>query len=650
MKIYRQTERFPLGAVAPEGFLKEQMIRSKNGIGGHLFELEPGMIRDPYTNKTYVEAWGNGDQSGWGAEISGNYWTGYIQHAFTLHDPDMIRTATDWVDTMIAKQRPDGYLGTYYEPDAKIHEDYNAWGTACAMRGLIAFYEATGRRDVFEAVYRNMLWFCENWSGDNKTSYAGIYIVEPMVFVWYETGDERLIDFCLDYFRYVDEHDIFGKSLKSMEAPFRYNSDHTAGAGCSVRLPALVYSATGDKRYLQASETMIRKIREHSVQLSGGPVSMVEYFGPVAATSETEYCSFAFYNQSYSCLSFVTGDAKYGDYMEEMFYNGTQGARRKDEKAIAYLSAPNQFYATTESSTSGPAKDMQAYAPCYPVSCCPVNAVTVLPEFVRGMFLHSGSDIYTCAYGPVSLDFGGIHLLEKTMYPFRRTVAFEASGEKDFSLHLKIPAWAKGYAVTLNGSPVSPGEPLNGYLPGIAMRPGDCAEIRFKAEIEVIRVHDEDMGNKRPLAVKYGPLLFSYHVPELWTAVPGRPMTPLPDGWSWYNVTPVNPSPGCKDPHDNIGMQRFVRPWHIAMDENLTAADFTVDERDGTGYVWEDAPIRLHTHCYRAPWVCATYPRRTFEPFGQKQAVTERLPLELVPYGCTNLRLTYFPIADLPIR
>jgi hypothetical protein len=224
LKIYDKLSRFPLGSIRSEGFLKEQMERGKDGIFGHLHELEPGMINDPYINKSYVKAWGNGDQSGWGGEISGNYWTGYIQFAFTLNDPEMIKTATWWVDTMMKKQRDDGYLGTYYEEDAAIYEDYNAWGTACAMRGLLAFYEATGRKDVFDAVYRCMLWFCENWAGDKKTSYAGPYIIEPMIYVYKLTEDKRLLDFSEDYLDYLCRHDLFATSYKSMlNGDFHYN-------------------------------------------------------------------------------------------------------------------------------------------------------------------------------------------------------------------------------------------------------------------------------------------------------------------------------------------------------------------------------------------------------------------------------------------
>ena len=96
-----------------------------------------------------------------------------------------------------------------------------------------------------------------------------------------------------------------------------------------------------------------------------------------------------------------------------------------------------------------------------------------------------------------------------------------------------------------------------------------------------------------------------------------------------------------------MGRRRDAFNWNVALDETLTAADVTVEEVEGEGYVWEQPRILLHTHCYKAPYACCTYPRKTYEPFGDRQHVTERLPLTLVPYGCTNLRVTYFPRADL---
>ena len=645
---FGKLKRFPLGAIHAQGFLKDQMLRGKDGMAGHLYELEPGMIRDPYISKTHVDSWHGYDQLGWAAEISGNYWSGYIQYAFTLNDREMIDIATDWVNQMLTKQREDGYLGTYDEPDADVYEDYNAWGTNCVMRGLIAFYEVTGREDVLDAIHKCMLWYVRVWAGDNKTSYAGPMIMESMVFIYELTGDERLLAFAEEYAEFLCDHDIFNSSYKAfLEKELHYNSNHTAAIGSLIRLPALLFSATGKEKYLRASERIIEQVRKKCVHLSGAPVSMSEYLGPVGAVTESEYCNFAFYNASYSYMSYITGETKYGDYMEEMFYNAAQGARKKDERAIAYLSAPNQIYATVNSTTA--MMDMQVYAPCHPTSCCPVNAVAVVPEFIRGMMLRDDSgNVYATAYGPCSLHYDHILIEEKTCYPFRNHVLFEIKKGAEYSVFLKIPQWASGYEIKINGKKISTAKNGNGYAEvHKKWEEKDLLEIAFDTEIKVIRVDDSDCSKKYPIAFKYGALLYSYHIPEEWKEIEGRPTTPLPEVWHWYNVNPTFTSPDTADYHEALGMRKDVISWNIAIDEKLTASDVTIEECATDGYAWETPYIKLHTHCYKAPYLCAPYPRKTFEPYADKQYVTEKLPLTLVPYGCTNLRITYFPIADL---
>ena len=105
MQIYQKLKPFPLGAIRAEGFLNEQLLRNKDGMGGHLDELEPGMIADPFVAKSYVKRWGDGDQSGWGAEISGNDWTGLVKLAYTLQDAELITKAENWVNAMMKNQQ-----------------------------------------------------------------------------------------------------------------------------------------------------------------------------------------------------------------------------------------------------------------------------------------------------------------------------------------------------------------------------------------------------------------------------------------------------------------------------------------------------------------------------------------------------------------
>ena len=650
MNNFQKLNMIPLGSIKAEGFIKEQMLRGKDGMAGHLYELEPEMIDYPYVKDTHVEAWSKAEQVGWQAEISGNYWSGYIQHAFVLNDKEMITRATKWVDDMLKQQQSDGYLGTYRIEGADKMDDYNAWGSHCAYRGLVAFYEATGRKDVLEALHKALLWFFENWAGDKKTSYGGQAIIESMVLVYNLTGDERLKEFAIDYLEYMGKHDLFSSAYTTMlEKDLEYFSNHAAGLAYNVRFPALVYSVTGTQKYLDASLKRIEDANRINTHIAGGAACVSEYIAPIASTVETEYCSFAFYNESYSHLSYITGDPKFGDMMENVFYNAAQGARKKDEKAIAYLTAPNQIYATQWSSSS--AADVQVYAPCYHVACCPVTSVQIVPEFVRGMMLRDNDDnIYVMAYGPCSLDYKGIKIKENTLYPFRNNVVFEINCDKKFAFNLKIPGWAKSYSVSVNGAEAKI-DAKDGFIKlERDWQNDDKVEISFKAEVEIIHIDDTDYSGKHPLAIRYGALVFSYHIPEEWKPVKGNPMTELPEGWSWWHAVAKFEEADDPDFHHKLGLRRKQFTWNIAVDENLSPADFEIEEIPENGYVWENPPIKLHTHCYKSLLMNAPYQVITHEPFGKYQKVGEKLPLTLEPYGCTNLRLTYFHLADLKNR
>lgn len=645
MKSFSKLTTLPLGSVRARGHLREQLIRSKNGMGGHLPEIEPGMIADPYLRKTIVKQWDGGEISGWGAEISGNYYAGLIQLAFTLDDEDLKKQAENWVNAVLKTQRPDGYLGTYREPDAKIYEDYNAWGNACGMRALLFYYEATGRQDVFDAAYRSMLWFCSAWAGNRKTCYAGALITEPMLYCYRLTEDKRLLDFAIEYADYLCEHTIFSNSYRDFLSPkLKYNANHTAAYAVAVRLPALLYAATGEEKYLQASVMGIQKLLDKGVHLSGAPVSQSEYVAPVSATAEAEFCGFTFINTTYIHMAAITGEAKYGDLSETVVYNAANGAKRKDERAIAYLSAPNQITATEESSPC--MGDMQLYSPCYPTSCCAVNSVAIVPELIRGMAATNGEgDLFLTAYGPAEISHAGWHINEETRYPFRDIIKLQVKNPGR-SLYCKLPNWCHNYTVQVNGKEQALLPNENGFL---VLSDFSEAEIllTFHAQVRVLHVDDTDAAKKYPLAFMRGALLFSLPIETKWEPFYPKTETPLAPEWPWYRLTPIYPRVDHFDSHERLGYERDLFPWSVAVDEDLRPEDLTVELSESSAYPWEDPPIRLRLPAYRAPLASAPYARRAFLPYGDRLEVTEPLTLTLVPYGATNLRITYFSRAEL---
>lgn len=647
---YAKLKPLKLGTITPSGWLREQLLRNKDGMGGHLDELEPRMIAAPYTTKETEPRWGEARKAGWGAEISGNYWTGLIELAFTLNDPELILKADRWVSEVLAYQRPDGYLGTYTETD-DLYDDYNAWGSSCGMNALLAYYDATGQEDVLNAVYRCMLWFCEHWSGDKKTRYAGIAITSTMAACYCYTGDERLLAFCEDYYDYLSRNDLFSESLEAMLADtLHYNANHGAGYVYHISRPAELYAVNGQSRYLEASLKAYDKAKNKVIQKTGGVTCESEYLAPIGSNVETEYCGFAMYNKSLFHLSRITGNPVFADDMERVFFNGAQGARKKDEKAIGYLSSPNQIFAASNSSYAD--GQHQVYAPCVPVACCPVMSVRILPEFIAGtVFSDDGKNLYFAAYAPVCARFDGMVVTLDTLYPFGDKINFQIKTENPVikTLFFRIPEWCENAQLYINDNKQDIiCEPKHYTSVNREWIDGDSVILELPMKVKISQVDDSDRSSLRPMAFEYGPLLFALPIPEQWNPYPGSPYTPLPDGWHWYNVTPDNAESGL-DVYDNMGMRKFLITYNIAVDENMTENEIEVIKEEPESYVWEKPCIRLRIPAYKAPYSYPPYPYKTFEPYctGGKAFVTDSLKAELIPFGCTALRIAYIPRADI---
>lgn len=641
---HNRLSKMKLGQIQAHGWMQEQLTRNAAGMGGVLDRLEPEMIATPFINysrfRRLPHREGDLDPTfcaGWSSEISGTYWTGLVQLAFTLNDPALIRKADEWVAGVLRHQEEDGYLGGY-PADTDRHADYNAWGSNWCYRALLSYYEATGREDVLQAVYKGLLWFCDDWS-DHWTDYAAPTIIESMIVVYTYTGDRRLVEFCERYLDWLEEHSRWQNSVSILSSDdLPYNSMHVVAYGENVKHPAIVYCATGDKRLLEASIKGVRKAIERIVQVTGSPSSCSEYLSPVGANLETEYCNYSTFQQTYSWLSLITGDASYGDLMEHILFNGAQGARKKDERAIAYFSSPNQIFAARNTSiyTKG---DMQVYAPCFYVACCPTQSVRTLPEFIRGMCLTDQEDhVYLLAYGPVNVDSAKASFTVDTLYPFRETITIQVSRSEDAAFHFRIPQWCEQPEIQVNGAKAAYRIVEGGYARlETNPRTGDEIRLRFPMSIRVERVNDGDSASKYPMAVTRGPLVYALRIREKWLPYAGTPITPVPEDWPWYEAVP----------EDNDRSNHRFKPWFLAMDEELSPDQIRCQEKPVDGYVWENPPVTLEVPLREADFCYSGPAARTYEPWESTVRTNrEAEPVELVPYGCTNLRITYFPRAE----
>jgi len=637
-ETYEKLEPLPLGAITARGWLREQLTRSRDGMGGHLDELEPQMIATPYTTRETYKGWG-ANTPGWGAEISGNYWDGLVQLAWTLDDASLKAKAAKWVAETLANAEPNGYVGTY-PPDRDRTEDYNASGNACGYAALLHFAEATGRADVREAVHKALVWFCTNWAGERKTRYSGVYLSLVMLDAYRLTGDRRLLDFCHEYQRYLEKKDLFQTTVRAFGSDdFEYNSNHAVAYVNDMPIPAMLFGATGERRCLDSSLRAVDKLWRNAFHVTGAQAGNDEYLSAPRVNGESEYCGFAGLVNAYSRLVSQSGEMRFGDALEDTVFNAAQGARKKDERAIQYFSAANMVYATENSSHTHMCENL--FGPVHKVACCAVRSVQVLPEFVKSLaYSDRAGNLHLAAYAPAAISFRGVTFETETEYPFRDTVTYAVRAAKPvrFAVAPKRPRWCPKMTVSVNGEV--------GAALDRTWREGDVLTLRFEMPVRVERF--DDRAGTFPLVVRRGPLVFSLPIGEKWENLGngvasvhnGHASTPLPKGWAWWRVKPVideKPVPL----YERQGYVREMISWNIALDE--TRCDVTVEELPTAGYVWEKPLVRLHLIGYKAPFAFPPYPNKTTEFYRPLQTVTRPLPVTLVPFGCTALRITYFP-------
>ena len=59
-----------------------------------------------------------------------------------------------------------------------------------------------------------------------------------MIPVYHLTGDERLVDFSVDYMEFLAENSLFSNSYRDMMGDLLYLSDHSVGVAYYCKLPA----------------------------------------------------------------------------------------------------------------------------------------------------------------------------------------------------------------------------------------------------------------------------------------------------------------------------------------------------------------------------------------------------------------------------
>lgn len=616
------------GAVEPQGWLRDWCLTAKDGYTGHMDEVHAEFRRAWAVDHKMTGEHLFWEQGGWPYEGGGYWFEGLAKLGFVLHDEALIGQAKTRFDAVVDRMNPNGILFMWWldkrnEADVKAAEGRNRrgeeaewpmWANGLFGRAIAGYY--AGSRDprvlkAMETAYSgDRAWVGLGWSMSNAWPAFETY-------TW--TGNQEIAEALTAFFAATGDRPrcTWNRYRRPpRDEPGAEPNDHGVHF-CEATAPwALGYLWTGRREFLDTALAWYRLVERDCMQPHGVPV-FDEFYGPTGAFRGTETCDVSAYMWSQNLLLGITGQGRMADRIERAFFNAAPAAVSRDFKAHAYFQSPNRM-----ADKALPAPGQHTFQATHFPLCCTAALNRFLPNYVMHMWMatRDGGLAATC-YGPckvsaLAADRVPVQLACRTDYPFGETVEIAVSPEREaaFPLAFRIPGWCTNPELWVNGTAVAAAPDADGFVRvERSWKAGDTVRLRFPMRPVVTTGRDANAGGAPYASVALGPLLFALPIPDTRDA--------------------NTPDPAAR--------------WQFALDEPAAEAGAGITVARGpmpARWTWPLAsPLTLRARAVPFDW------KPTMEqalPAGPVAGTAPPQEVTLVPYGCTSLRISMWPVTE----
>lgn len=637
----------PLNSIRPEGWVRTFLENQRSGLTGHL-----EVAGYPFDTKGWLSdhlPLGERGGSGWWPYEQIAYWVdGMIRCGILMGDDGLKKKARLQIDHVLNHPDPDGYLGPDAMKTLNGTHGSERWPLAVFLRAVVADYQDRPSKQVLKKLIRHFL----SQTALHETN-RNVCNIEIMVWLYEQTGDRRMLDLALVSFENWQKNEVNdGATLKNMLSRKRIG-DHGPRHMELFKLGAVLYRVTGNQTYLKASLNANRKLVRDHVLIDGVP-SSTEHLRGIYSTAGHETCVITDYLWSLGYLLMTTKDAAMADAMERICFNALPGAVTSDFRALQYFSGPNQVIAgpQTNHHPHGFATTHISFRPNPATECCPGNVHRAMPAYAGRMWMRNGEDeIIAALYGSSRFKFRSgktnVTIVEETDYPFSENIVFRVVCKQPvkFKFTFRIPGWCKAPALLINGKKSGRRlKPETFVTINRTFKQGDRITLELPRSLRVIDGPEQGVG------IEWGPLILSLNLKEKRTVVPeDKRSTPEFPAWTMEPESPWN-----------VG---------LVLKKNHLPPHGVFQIRDTWNHQWssDDVPVRLFLPVRRIPGWKLIRKKRLVLKHGDKKRIHEGnivlmppLPdaktrsraakreemVELIPYGATNLRVTWFPVLE----
>lgn len=596
---------FTTNEIKPTGWLKKQLEIQANGLCGNLDKVWPD-VRD--------SAWIGGDREGWERVP---YWLdGFIPLAYLLDDKDVISRAEKYINAIISAQKGDGWICpcSYDERD-----NYDTWAVLLICKVLCLYCDCSKDNSAVKVIEKCLKQFNSHINHNTLRNWGAARWFEGLISIYWlyeKTGEKWLITLAKKLrVQGFDWRELFKNYLlDDCTDEWEYYS-HIVNIAMMLKSEAL-WSLFGECDAEEFTNIALEYLdKKHGTVI--GHFNGDENLSGNSPIQGAELCSIVELMYSYEILFSITGNIKWLDHLEMLAYNSLPAAVSPDMWTHQYDQMINQVASFPMSKQPFRTNNNEAHLfglePHF--GCCTANFGQGFPKLALSTFFKTEKGIASCVLSPsaVETEINGVKVVCElvTEYPFRGTLKYiiKTDAPVEFSLFIRIPSFAKS-------AEIEKAETKCGEFAEISREWNGTSEIEVNLDFETEIVSRlENM-----VCVRRGALIYSIPIKE-----------------KWERVEYIKDGVERKYPYCDY----YIYPqskWNYA----LANDKFELSEQEfDTPFNPENPPVTLSAELVEIEWDfncghCDRLPKST-------ESLSDIQKVKLIPYGCTNLRMTEIP-------